>query len=92
MSLNVAGADGAGPFAQQVTIRDILVVSLGDSAASGEGNPDVARSGDLQRVWDSVQMDDRRAHDLVASQTARQAKVLATGISRTRSHDAGGRS
>jgi hypothetical protein len=31
----------AGPYAQDVTVKDFLIVSIGDSYASGEGNPDV---------------------------------------------------
>lgn len=32
---------GGPPQTKQITLRDYLVVSVGDSAASGEGNPDV---------------------------------------------------
>jgi hypothetical protein len=52
VTLDVLEADGTTPVSthtQTVTIRDILVVSIGDSYASGEGNPDIARR--YERTW-----------------------------------------
>jgi lysophospholipase L1-like esterase len=34
-----------------VTIRDILIVSLGDSFASGQGNPDIRKDGSTPATW-----------------------------------------
>lgn len=34
----ITGPDAHQPFTQQVTIRDMLIVSIGDSYASGEGS------------------------------------------------------
>jgi len=39
-----AGKTDPEYFEQPVTIRDILIVSLGDSYASGEGNPDIPQT------------------------------------------------
>jgi hypothetical protein len=45
VTLRIVGPAGAGviggPFTQEVTVKDFLIVSIGDSYASGEGNPDV---------------------------------------------------
>lgn len=48
VALTVTDADGevVGEFAQEVDVRDLLIVSLGDSYGSGEGNPDVAQTFD----------------------------------------------
>ena len=34
-----------------VTIKDLLIVSLGDSFASGQGNPDIPRHGSTRAKW-----------------------------------------
>lgn len=57
VTLTITGPDAGGPFTHPVTIRDILIVSVGDSYASGEGNPVVPRSGDQPAQWV-----DRRCH------------------------------
>jgi len=49
--LTISGPDAGGPFDQLVVVRDHLIVSLGDSYASGEGNPDVNRSGSTPARW-----------------------------------------
>lgn len=41
-SVDVAGAEAAGPITTQIAVRDIFIAGLGDSIASGEGNPDRA--------------------------------------------------
>lgn len=35
------GSTTIGTYSQSVTVQDLLIVSLGDSYASGEGNPDI---------------------------------------------------
>lgn len=61
-----AGASGRGQVT--VTIRDLLVVGLGDSVASGEGNPD-------QSVT-TVRWQDRRCHRSARSFEAQTAARL----------------
>ena len=34
-----------------VTIKDLLIVSLGDSFASGQGNPDIPKHGSIRAKW-----------------------------------------
>jgi hypothetical protein len=38
-------------FDSTVTIKDILIVSLGDSFASGQGNPDIRKDGSTPAKW-----------------------------------------
>jgi lysophospholipase L1-like esterase len=38
-------------FDATVTIKDILIVSLGDSFASGQGNPDIQKDGSTPATW-----------------------------------------
>jgi hypothetical protein len=57
VELTVSGPDAAGPVTQEVAIRDILIVSIGDSYASGEGNPDAPIVVDQPAQWV-----DRRCH------------------------------
>jgi hypothetical protein len=71
VELNVSGPNAAGPFTQEVTVRDMLIVSIGDSYASGEGNPDVNRSGDQPAQWV-----DRRCHRSANSGPAQAAAAL----------------
>lgn len=40
--VDVAGPDGSQQLSAQIAVRDILIAGLGDSIASGEGNPDRA--------------------------------------------------
>lgn len=53
VKLTVARKDGSGTpvsHEQNVTIRDYLIVAIGDSYGSGEGNPDVPQKYDLLGV------------------------------------------
>jgi hypothetical protein len=43
------GVDGETPIATDVQVKDLLIVGLGDSFASGEGNPDVPVRFDSNR-------------------------------------------
>src|SRR5687767_1760236 len=50
-------------YEDDILIRDILIVSLGDSIASGEGNPDIPQKIDRNgRVWTDARWVDRRCH------------------------------
>jgi len=56
--LTVRGQDGqAATTMQRVVLKDLLIVSIGDSYASGEGNPDVPRGPTSPGSWQ-----DRRCH------------------------------
>jgi lysophospholipase L1-like esterase len=43
------GVDGETPIATDIQVKDLLIVGLGDSFASGEGNPDVPVQFDENR-------------------------------------------
>lgn len=64
----VTSPTGQNPetFHQDVVVRDILIVSLGDSTASGEGNPDIPQRFHIVGgfpVWDADPVwQDRRCH------------------------------
>lgn len=59
------------PLATTVTLRDLLVVSMGDSLASGEGNPDKRAGDDGPARWK-----DSRCHRSALSGPARAAQRL----------------
>jgi hypothetical protein len=75
VELTITNPDGtpfegrAEPYRQEVVVRDYLIVSLGDSYASGEGNPDVPQVVDdsrttnpLKRVVKPPRWQDERCH------------------------------
>src|SRR6266571_4469338 len=43
VELTVTGRNGSASVTRKVVVKDWLIVSLGDSFASGEGNPDVVQ-------------------------------------------------
>ena len=48
VTLSVKDASGqTNSVTQQVTLKDLLIVSVGDSLSSGEGNPDIPGQGDF---------------------------------------------
>ncbi len=52
VSLTVTDINGQTAFkGGYITVRDYLIVSLGDSVASGEGNPDFRASGSIPGGW-----------------------------------------
>jgi len=52
VKLTVTAPDGAVTLAEEpVTVKDILIVSIGDSVASGQGNPDIPRKGSAPAKW-----------------------------------------
>jgi lysophospholipase L1-like esterase len=68
VSLTVTKKDGIKKTtARDIAVRHLRVVSIGDSAASGEGNPDVGQDVDAQALPPhisiaSAQWTDRRCH------------------------------
>jgi hypothetical protein len=63
---------GGETASETVAARDLLVVSIGDSVASGEGNPDVASA--VRPRWL-----ERRCHRSMRSGAAQAALALAAG-------------
>jgi lysophospholipase L1-like esterase len=59
-----------GAFSDTVQARDLLIVSIGDSVASGEGNPDVASLSDPQWL-------ERRCHRSMRSGAAQATDAIA---------------
>lgn len=52
VKLTVTTPDGQAAVAETVvTIKDLLIVSLGDSFASGQGNPDIPKKGGQKAKW-----------------------------------------
>jgi hypothetical protein len=52
VKLSVTTPDGQVAFAETtVTVKDLLIVSIGDSFASGQGNPDVPKRSGMRAKW-----------------------------------------
>jgi hypothetical protein len=52
VKLIITTHDGQSASAEtNVVVKDLLIVSIGDSFASGEGNPDIERHGFKKAVW-----------------------------------------
>lgn len=52
VKLTVTAPGGQATEAEtDVTVRDILLVSIGDSFASGQGNPDIPKQGSTRAKW-----------------------------------------
>lgn len=52
VKLTVTEADGQSSSYQEViNVRDIVIVSIGDSFASGQGNPDINRDKETKAQW-----------------------------------------
>jgi hypothetical protein len=70
------------PYPQDVTIKDLLIVSLGDSYASGEGNPDVPETystdifGGNPHIDTPARWEDRRCHRSAYAAPAQTALAL----------------
>jgi len=71
-SVTVTGPAGTDIATETVVVEDLLIVGLGDSAASGEGNPD---GGD---GFSSADWHDSRCHRSMKSGMARAAAKLET--------------
>lgn len=52
VKLTVTTPDGQAAVAEtSVTVKDLLIVSIGDSFASGQGNPDIPKQGGTRARW-----------------------------------------
>jgi hypothetical protein len=72
VTLTMGFADGSTAVGSQlVTVKNYLVVSMGDSLASGEGDPDVPAGGLQPAIWA-----DRRCHRSALSGHAAAAQAL----------------
>ena len=79
VSLTVTTPDGQSSSARaSVTLRDILIVSIGDSFASGEGNPDKTRQDP-----EGVKWIDKRCHRSAWAGPARAALIIEKGDPKT---------
>src|SRR6266513_1544266 len=87
IALKVSEKEGGSAIErQQITLKDLLIVSLGDSVGSGEGVPDVSRSvvghatiplvGTSISVYSPVVWSDRRCHRSAHAGSARAAKDI----------------
>jgi hypothetical protein len=83
VTLTVTNKNGekSDPVTQIIRVQDLLVVSLGDSMASGEGNPDVPVQIDLDGnaiipLPTAPNWTDKRCHRSQRSGHARAAKTL----------------
>ena len=80
-SVSLVVEDAAGEEVEQtsdVVVRDLLIFGVGDSYASGEGNPDVNASDD-----DGVQWQSQRCHRSEYSGQVRAAQMVAICASRS---------
>src|SRR5262249_36237895 len=64
VTLTVTGQDGGtASVTQTIEMKDYLIFSLGDSSASGEGNPDIPQQYDaFGRLTAAPRWEDQRAH------------------------------
>ena len=82
VSLTVRDDGGAvvGSYDRQVYIKDFLIVSIGDSYASGEGNPDIPQrvgvGGHYFTVLSEARWVDRRCHRSANAASAQAARTL----------------
>jgi hypothetical protein len=72
VDLEIELADGTTTsVVQTVVVRDLVVVSIGDSVGSGEGNPDIPETDDTDPVWQ-----DSRCHRTASAGSALAARQL----------------
>jgi PKD repeat protein len=70
VKLTVTAPDGTQTISQgPVTVKDLLIVSIGDSFASGQGNPDIPKQGNTPAKW--VDRPCARSADAGPAQAAR---------------------
>jgi len=63
VTMTVTSSDGASvSFPQEVFIKDYFIVAIGDSLASGEGNPDIPQPMEDWRVTGDETWQDLRCH------------------------------
>lgn len=70
IQLKVSGSHTA-TYSQSVTVNDILIVSIGDSYASGEGSPDMRKTSSSEARWV-----DERCHRSGYAGPAQAAKAI----------------
>jgi hypothetical protein len=74
VSLTVETPDGnSDAITQVVTVEDLVVVSIGDSLGSGQGNPHTPKDGNTPAVWE-----DQRCHRSEIAASAQAARALET--------------
>lgn len=80
VELEVERADGSllGFKTHEVVVQDFLIVSLGDSVASGEGNPDLPQASGLPERWQ-----DQQCHRTALAGPAQAAIQLEQADSKT---------
>lgn len=78
LRLTATSATGTATTVGEVVIQDLLIVSLGDSYGSGEGNPDIDKTAFTDPVWQ-----DRRCHRTSKAGSAQAAMDLERGDPRT---------
>ena len=85
-SLKITGKNGQfSTYGENFVVNDILIVSIGDSIASGEGNPEIPQSFNSYGIYTSVESeaqwawndpDGKRAHRSTKSNPAQAAMML----------------
>lgn len=77
VGFQITDAQGAvvGTANHAVTVQDFLIVSIGDSVGSGEGNPDIPRP--------SLRWENQQCHRSAAAGSAQAAKLLEQADPRT---------
>jgi PKD repeat protein len=71
LEVREAGGTLVGTATSEVVVQDWLIVSIGDSVASGEGNPDLATIGTTAETWQ-----DQQCHRTATAGPARAAALL----------------
>jgi hypothetical protein len=64
------------PFEQNIVVKDLLIVSIGDSFASGEGNPDVPAEANSFGIIRPARWEDTRCHRSAVAGPAQAAIEL----------------
>ena len=75
LSAAIPGSDSV-QYTQNVFVKDYLIVSIGDSFASGEGNPDIQGGWELFPEWIPPVWEDTRCHRSAASGPAQAALAI----------------
>jgi Tol biopolymer transport system component/putative cell wall-binding protein len=85
VSLEVVDADGGSDeVTRDVVVRNLFIVSVGDSVASGEGVPDIPAARRWSDPWaDDARWQDRRCHRSALAGPARAALRLEQADPRT---------
>jgi PKD domain len=77
VKLTVSSSQGSATVTTDVVVQDWLIVSLGDSYGSGEGNPDIPTAhDDFGLVKAGAKWEDRRCHRSADAGSAQAARRL----------------